>query len=106
MSDAQLTIEDLLLQQGVLRPDQVSVVKMESINSGKPTDKIILDHNFATPESIAQARSLLLGIPYIKLQGRAVSAEALNLIPESVGCRYRLMPFDRDLDRVSVALAH
>ncbi|OGE30621.1 hypothetical protein A2631_03630 [Candidatus Daviesbacteria bacterium RIFCSPHIGHO2_01_FULL_44_29] len=104
MSDYQLAIEDLLLKQGILRPDQVSVIKLESINSGKSAEKLILEHNFATSETIAQARALLLGIPFIKLASRAISSEALNLIPEAVARRYKLMPFDRDLDSVSVAM--
>lgn len=103
-NNAQLLIEDLLLQEGLLRPDQVSVVKLETVNTGKSAEQIILERGFASTETIAQARALLLGIPFVKLDGRAISAEALNLIPESVARRYKLFPFDRDLDSISVAM--
>lgn len=104
MAAAALNIEDILLQQGILHPEQVNAIKLENISTGKNTERIILDHNFASQENVAQARALMLGIPYIKLAGKAISAEVLNLIPESVASRYKLIPFERDLDSVSVAM--
>jgi type IV pilus assembly protein PilB len=101
----QTAIEDILLSQGVLKPDQVSAVKLESINSGQPTEKIILEHNFASPRQIAQARSQMLGLPFVVLEGRGVSSDVLNLIPEPVARRYRLIPFDKSSEGLSVAMA-
>lgn len=105
MQQAQLAIEDILLQQGVLKPDEVSAVKLESINSGQSTDKIILSHNFASTEQIARARAQQLGIPFVKLEGRAISAEILNKIPEPVARRYKLIPFQRQGGELFVAMA-
>lgn len=105
MPQTQLVIEDILLQQGVLKPDEVSAIKLESINSGQPTEKIILAHNFATPEQIARARSQLLNIPFIKLEGKAVSSEVLNLVPEPVARRYKLIPFEIVGNTLSVAMS-
>src|SRR5687768_6002980 len=104
-SSSQLTLEDILLKEGVLKQDQVNVIKLESINSGKAVEKIILEHQFASPEKIAQARSVILGVPFVSLTGRAISAEALNLIPEAVARRYTLIPFERDGESISVAMA-
>ncbi|MBI3486380.1 Flp pilus assembly complex ATPase component TadA [Candidatus Daviesbacteria bacterium] len=104
MALAAQTIEEILLKQGYLRPDQVSAIKLESINSGQPSEKIIREHNFATAEQVAQALSILLGVPFIKLENKAISTEVLNLIPEAVAKHYQLIPFDRQLDRLSVAM--
>jgi type IV pilus assembly protein PilB len=99
------TIEDILYSQGVLKPEQVSAIKLESINSGQPAEKIILAHNFATPPQIMQARGQILGIPYVNLQIKAISSEVLNLIPEPVARRYKLIPFGRDNESLFVAMA-
>lgn len=104
MAQAAQTIEEILLKQGYLRPDQVSAIKLESINSGQPAEKIIKEHNFASAEQVAQARSVLLGVPFVKLENKAISTEVLNLIPEAVAKHYQLIPFDRQLDRLSVAM--
>ncbi len=101
----QTAIEDILLTQGVLKPDQVSAVKLESINSGQPSEKIILEHNFASTEQIAQARAQQLGIPFVNLAGKGIDPEVLNLIPEPVARRYKLIPFHIEGDGISVAMA-
>lgn len=101
----QLSIEDILLQQGLLRPEQVSAIKLESINSGQPVEKIIAAHNFVTNEQVAKARSQQLGVPFITLEARAITPEILNTIPESVARRYKLVPFEEDGETVSVAMA-
>lgn len=101
----QLAIEDILLRQGILKPEQVSAIKLESINSGQSAEKIIVEHNFANTEQIVQARAQQLGVPFIKLEGSAISAEVLNLIPEAVARRYKLIPFQREGDTIFVAMA-
>lgn len=104
MQPTAQTIEDILLAQGILNPDQMSAIKLENINTGQPVEKIILAHNFASPEQISQARSQLLGVPYINLENIAISPEVLNLIPEAVARRYKLIPFQKDADSLWVAM--
>lgn len=99
------SIEEILLSQGVLRQDQIAAIKLESINSGQTIESIILQHNFATPEQVTRAKAGLWGIPFIKLEGQAISSEVLNLIPESVARRYQLVPFGREGDILMVAMA-
>ncbi len=99
------TVEDILLAQGILQPNQVSAVKLESINSGQSAEKIILQHNYATQAQIAQARAQILGVPFINIAGKAISSEILNLIPEPVARRYGLIPFEREGEFLSVAMA-
>ena len=101
----QRTIEDILLSQGILRPDQVSAVKLESINTGQPTEKLILQHNFATIEQIMEARASLLGVPFVSLLNKAISSEVLTLIPEPVARRYKLIAFGREKETLMVAMA-
>ncbi len=104
-SSTPLNIEDVLLEQGVLKPDQVSAIKLESINTGQLAEQIITEHNFAAPEQIAQGRAQLIGVPFVSLEGKAISPEVLNLIPEPVASRYKLIAFDRDNEGVSVAMS-
>lgn len=104
-SNAQNSIEDILAQEGILKPDQVSVVKLESINSGAPVEKILTDRQFATVDQITQAKAQMLGVPYIKLENQAISSESLNSVPELVAKRYKLIPFDKQNGFLLVAMA-
>jgi type IV pilus assembly protein PilB len=98
------TIEDILLRQGVLTADQVSSLKLESINSGIPTEKIIVDHNLVPLDRLTAARAEVLKLPFVKLEGRGIRADILNLVPEPVANRYKLIPFDRQGDELLVAM--
>ncbi len=108
MDDSQLAIVNVLSSQGVLTPEQVSAIRLESINSGLATEKIILDNNFATPKQIAQAKAKILGIPFVsseELGSSGIATEVLNMIPEQVARRYSLIPFKVGADGISVAMS-
>lgn len=104
MTQLQINIEDILAKQGLLTSAQVSAIKLESINTGQTTDKIILAHHFATAESLVVAKAQILGLPFVKIENKAIAPEVLNLIPEGVARRYQLIPFQKDLDSISVAM--
>lgn len=104
-SNGNLNLEEILFKQGLLTQDQLSAIKLESINSGVTPEKIILEHNLVTPDRIAAARAEMLHVPYIKLEGKAISAEILNLIPEPVAKRYTLIPFEKQNDQLLVAMS-
>ncbi len=102
---AQFGIEDVLFKQGLLTANQLSSIKLEAINSGQSAEQIIESHQLVPPAKMAAARSQLLGVPFINLEGKAISPEVLNYIPEAVARRYRLVPFDRKADKLFVAMA-
>ncbi len=104
MQQSNLTIEDILLNEGLLRSDQVNSIKLESINTGAPSDQLILRHNLASPEQVAKARAQILGIPFITLENKAISTEVLNLVPEAVAKRYKLIPFERSGEALNLAM--
>lgn len=100
-----LELEDILFKQGLISPEQLSSIKLESINSGEPTEKIIFEHNLVPAEKLASAKAELLHVPFMKLEGRGISADVLNTIPEPVARRYHLIPFDKQDGQLLVAMA-
>src|SRR3989344_5583590 len=98
------TIEDILFKQGVLSHDQLSMLKLESINSGKPIEAIITERNFVPADKLIQAKAQILNLPFVKLEGKAISSEVLNLIPEPAARRYKLIPFEKTKDELFVAM--
>lgn len=101
------SLEDILFNEKLLSSDQLSMVKLEHINTGKPVEEILLSHNFAGEEQIIKARAQLMGIPFIDIVVQAVPAEILTYIPETVAKRYNLIPFsyDKKTHSLSVAMA-
>lgn len=103
-STAQFGIEDILFNQGLLTQTQLSSIKLEAVNTGQPTEKIIEQHQLIPPSKLAVARAQLLGVPFINLEGKAISTEVLNYIPEAVARRYHIIPFDKKNDKLFVAM--
>lgn len=102
---ARNTIEDILSQQGLINPDQLSAVKLESLNSGQSVETILLQHNLVPPDKIIEAKAKLLNVPFIKLEGKAIPSDVLNLIPEAAARRYTIIPFESSSDELLVAMA-
>lgn len=98
------TLEDILFNQGLITSDQLSAVKLESINSGQSADKILIQHNIVSADKITQAKAQLLNVPFIKLEGKAISADVLNLVPEPAARRYKIIPFEKSKDELWVAM--
>jgi type IV pilus assembly protein PilB len=101
----QQSLEDILLSQGVISPEQVSAIKLESINSGLPIESIIEQHKFATEDQIARAKAAQLGVGFIRLGDRSVLPEVISLVPELVARRYKILPFDKQDGYLYVAMA-
>lgn len=87
------SVENILLLDGALNQDQYDKVRLESISTGQPVDKIILEHNYATENSVTKAKAELLGVEYVEVNQMGITPEALNLIPESVAKHYQVLPF-------------
>lgn len=104
-AQAALTLEDILLKQGLLSPSQASAIKLESINSGKGAEQIIQEHSLVPEDKILTAKAQVLNVPFMKLEGKAIQTQLLSLIPEPVARRYSVIPFDIAQDQLSVAMA-
>lgn len=100
----QVGIEDILFKQGFLNRDQLTAIKLESINSGQSAEKLIIQHGLVPSDKLLIARSQMLSVPYVNLETRGILADVLNYIPEAVARRYKLIPFDKQGNRLLVAM--
>lgn len=105
MSDTARSIEDILFENKSINADQVNLVKLESVNSGKTVEQIIKDHGFASEQDIIRARATQLNIPFVDLAQKAVVPEVIDLVPESVARRYSVFPFELDPNSNSLSVA-
>jgi len=98
-------LEDILQKNGVLTPEQVSQVKLESVTTGFPIEKILIDNNWAVDEQIIKAKSELLNIPFVEILEQKIPTEVLSKIPEPVARHYNLIPFSLENNYLLVAMA-
>src|SRR3989304_7134778 len=94
------SIEDILFEQKKITAENRSLVKLESINTGKSPEDVVREHNFVSPEDLVAARGELIGIAYYDPNSKPISSEVLSLVPEPAARRYILIPFDLSGDGV------
>lgn len=99
------TIEDVLLSQNVLKKKDYDQLKLEVVSTGKKAEDIIIGKNWASDQQIAEAKSILFGVPYVQIAGKTIAPDILTLVPEQVARQYGIIPFERHLNDLWVALA-
>lgn len=101
----RIGIEDILFRKGIISANQLSALKLEAINTGQPVDQLLKRHKIVNLLQILEAKAELLGVPFVNIEGKAISTQWLNLIPEAVARRYHLVPFEQQGDKLYVAMA-
>ncbi|HSX58108.1 MAG TPA: GspE/PulE family protein [Candidatus Saccharimonadales bacterium] len=106
MEVANKSIEDILFEQKKITADNRSLVKLESVNTGKTPEDILREHNFVSTEDLVAAKGELLNIPFHNPNSKPITSEVLGLVPEPVARRYVLIPFELTNEGIlSVAMA-
>lgn len=94
--DENSKLIDVLLSDKVIGEDQYSLVKLESINTGKSHEQVLLDRGYVTEDQLILAKSKATGIPFVSLSGKGIPADILGFIQENVARKYGLIPFEFD----------
>ncbi|MEJ7662377.1 MAG: ATPase, T2SS/T4P/T4SS family [Hymenobacter sp.] len=98
--------QDALLELELLTPQQIEMLKVESINSGRPLEQIARDMGLLDSEEVVRAWSHVVRLPYVDLRDTAIKREILNTIPDGVAKNYRVVTYaPAGEHRFSVAIA-
>ena len=99
------TVIDVLVSEEVLTREQGEKIKLDYLSTGVSIDELIRGSGLVKEEQLARARAKFYNLPFVDLLEKAVSPEALNLLPKVVAERYRVVPFDIDKSKGEMALA-
>jgi len=102
------SVEEVLVNQGVLSQDLLKEVQSESIATGKPVDTLLLEKGYVNEVQLAKAKATYFNIPFVTLSEIGAAPEALTQIPEGIARRYLLLPFaiDKPKRTLSIAMAN
>lgn len=97
---------DILLTSGVLAQEKAEQARNQVIQTGKSEEGVL--SSFVSEDQIAYAKAQLYGVAYVDIEQTPISPEALNLIPESVAQRLKLIPLsiDKEKNTISIAMAN
>lgn len=97
-------IEDVLAAKGLLSKDQLSAVKFEHVNSGRPVAEIIKERGLVAEKDFVEAYGEVYSIPYINLDEEQIDEEIFNILPLSVLKKYKLVPVKLEENTLHLAM--
>ena len=98
-------IEDVLHEKGLLNEDQLSAVKFEHVNSGKPISDVIKERGYVTDKDYVEAFGEVYNIAFVDLKEAPISDEVFGIVPIQTLKKYRIVPFKIEEDRIHLAMA-
>lgn len=106
--DNKRTVGDILVEEGLLKAEQVAQLKVEAAKRGADMGKLIVEAKIVPEDRYYEALSKLYNVPYASVSTLPFSPEALGSIPRSVAERFRLIPFavDENSKTLSVVMAN
>ncbi len=102
-----LRIGELLVQKGVVSPDQIRIALTEQRKNRDHLGKILVRLGFATEAIILDVLGGALGQQKAQLAQVVVDSEAIRLIPKDLARRFRILPltYDANSNRLTLAMA-
>jgi len=99
MNDMPTTAQellDILVEDGHLTGTQAEAIRLESLKSGTPIETILVKRQLVSEATLIETRAKVLHIPFVTIEGKAISPDVVTYIPEPVARRYILTPFAYD----------
>ncbi len=103
--DTQRGIEDILYEKKLINSDQLSALKFEHVNTGKPVTQILKERNYISSEDYARSYGEAFGFAYVDLNGKQFDVKFLDYFPQTVAKKYKFIPFEEVDGMLSVAMA-
>lgn len=86
-----MSILDVLLKQGSIKPRDLSVIKEKAEKSNLPIDEVLKSFGIA-PADILKAKSDYYGVPLKQVDVNKITSAILDYIPEEAAVYYQFMP--------------
>ena len=107
LAKKSLRIGELLVQKGVVSPDQVRIAPTEQKRNRDHLGKILVRLGFATEAVILDVLGGALGQQKADLNKVVVDSEAIRMIPKDLARRFHILPltFEANRRRLTIAMA-
>lgn len=104
MTNDQLLSE--LRNAGLLSEETQSKLKRESLLSGRSVEDLIYSGRMIDDAKIAELKSKILKVPYIKIDIKKLDENILGLVPEETAITYRVVPIEKKDDAIIVGMVN
>lgn len=100
-------IGELLVENGLISPEQWQEVQLEREKTGEPVSLILSRLGLASENQVKNALELQYGVNYLPLaKVEPPAPECMALLPEAIMRQYQLVPVVKDGNRVTIAMVN
>jgi type IV pilus assembly protein PilB len=96
---------ELLVEQGLLTPEQLEIAQREHKETGKGLSRTLIDLGFLSEAEMVAALARQIGLPYVELSDDQIDPACVALIPEPLAKRYCALPIRYDEGKLVVAMS-
>jgi len=97
---AKKELGQLLAQEGLLSPEQITRALQHQRKTGKPLGQALLELEMVSEEDVTRARAKQMSLPYASLSDLQVDKDALALIDLQTARQCRILPVKRTQEGV------
>ena len=105
MPQSATSLENLLLEHGLLKPSQLEYVQEQAEQQKKSITDIIREEQLVYPEPLAQLKAEALGVPYVDLKSVQINETAMADIADRAAITYKFVAFSKSKDKLQIAMA-
>lgn len=102
--DNSKPIEEILYDKKRITADQLSAIKFEHVNTGKPIKDIIMERGYVSEEDFVEALGETYGVEFADLSGTKVDLALLEYVPIAIAKKHRVVPFKLEGDKLYLAM--
>ena len=97
--------EEQWVAEGLVTAAQLAQAQAEAARTGQPVRQVLVKSKILDPEALAGWLSRALGLPRVELKSYLVDSAVLELVPESLARKHRVMPIFKLGKTLTVATA-
>lgn len=97
-------MQEFLLDSGLIARDVIEGVYQEALSSGKPMGDILQEKKLLNEVDIQKMYAYILGIPFVDLHKIIIPPEVLQIVPEPIARKYRIVAFEKTGTNLKVAM--
>jgi type IV pilus assembly protein PilB len=98
MRIADVTMEKLLLDGGIVSLEQLEVLKQEAARSRRPLHTQVVQKELMTEVALTKVYAAYIHVPFVELVPNDIPSEVLEKIPERIARQYNALLFKIDED--------
>ena len=86
-------LKSFILDSGLVQEDTINQEMEESQKTGKRLGDILVEKKILNSNQIRQLYSYILGIPFVNLEKELIPKEVLQVIPEPIAKKYKIVAY-------------